>query len=907
MAAITPASYEPRRLTFTVTPRGLQDPLARPLPSPYTPSSRRRSGSLSGSGAQHSEYPENGGINTTRDFSKAEEAERYVSGDLTTFMRGLAIDTVSAFHKSSAIVSQVESATQFVSQIINGLQEQLHISDELAKATSLRAASRLALQRHRAQLRLEYNAWNLLLASWRNEDVRSDDLCTRRLALSVIDDAHLSTIPGYTKLQRIAEWLERLADSALEREGGVKLKPLDDPAYRWEYTASRVADNEPVSMDFPIQNENKLDNVERKAEARLSQEVFKLVRAGRLSEAEEICRHVNQPWRAAVLGGGKRASLLAANGVKGQARRIWRKAATAIARSRDVAILPHERAVCAALCGVLEPLLAVAETYEDEAWARISVLLDGLTDRALVGGPNGDCKVDDSTILQSFAECQNSGKGSDGISSQLLKGIRNLQAFMALGPEIGKSHLCELFDNLGKVAELALSQEAEWLSRFVAQLCLFFKFSGRLDEVDPNSDLFDNFDTAVQSYAKLVINLALRKEEKAFEQRTVLRPRPLVYAAASYFLAELKSPERTIESYVILLAASLRHDFRQEKIEAGDKQISGAEFDDRRTLCLASAGQCFRTEVLQRLVVCAVDVIWKETLPSNRLDRSISDFPWKGEISEDDQLVVRAIRFLTFPAFTNVVEALRRVTRSARSFFLAGKRKSAKYAIDWFPRDILQHLREELCKEALQEYKSWIAYHDALEMYHQWNVFHSSSRPMPLPDHVIQAAKAPPGNVNYTEQSSAKVMLQDYEQSVSDFETVCAKKRKAAVETLKSALLFEGGWMQDLRDQNSMQNEDEAEGDRQAELKMVRSFAVPQLVMLLHQVLHESGLYSEAMELANIVAAEEFKLYDSFGPAETRAFLGKVAGSAVAVADQTIRAQSLKRPYEGTFFEELPS
>ncbi|CAN8068097.1 unnamed protein product [Agarophyton chilense] len=906
MATDTPVSYESKRLTFT--PSSSKDPFARAFRSPYTPSSRRRSGSLPASGAQHSECPEDDTSNTARDFSKAEEAERYVNGDLTTFMRGLAIDTVSAFHKSSAIVSQIESATEFVSQIINGLQEQLYISDELAKATSLRSSSRVALQGHRAELRLEYNAWNLLLAAWRNEDIQSDDLCTRRLALSVMDKAHLSSVTGHAKLQKILEWLEGLADSALEREGGVKLKPLDDPAYRWEYTASRVASNEPISMDFPIQNDNKLDNVERKAEARLSQEVFKLVRAGRLSEAEEICRHVNQPWRAAVLGGGKGASRLAANGVKGQARRIWRKATAAIARSRDVAILPHERAVCAALCGVLEPLLAVAETYEDEAWARVSVLLDGLSEKALLEGLHGESKVEDSTILQAFAECQNSGKASDAISPELLKGLRTLQAFIALGPEIETGHLCELFDNLRKVAELALVREAEWLSRFVAQLCLFFKFSGRLDEVALDSELFGNFDTGVESYAKLVINLALRKEEKAFKQRTILRPRPLVYAAASYFLAELKKSERTIDTYVILLAASLRHDFRQEKIESGDKPISGAEFDDRRTLCLASAGQCFKTEVLQRLVIRAVDVIWEEALPSNCLDRSVTDLPWKGQISEEDQFVVRAIRFLTFPAFTNVVEALRRVTRAARSFFLAGKRKSAKYAIDWFPRDILQHLREELCKEALQEYKSWIAYHDALERYHQWNMFHSSSRPLPLPDHVIQAAKALPGNVNYAEHSSAKVMLHDYEQSVNDFEIVCTKKRKAAVETLKSALLFDGGWMQDCyQDENRIQSTSKAQDERLAELKKVRGFALPQLVMLLHQVLHQSELYSEAMELANIVAAEEFKLYDSFGPAETRAFLANVAASAIAVADQTIRAQCLKRPYEGTFFEELSS
>lgn len=860
-------------------------------------------------GAPHSEHQGNGSVNLSRDFSKAEEAERYINGDLITFMRGLAIDTVSAFHKSSTISSPIESAMEYVTQLITGLQEQINISDDLAKATALRPSCRTVLQRLNTQLRLEFNAWTLLLMAWRNEGVQSDDLCSRRLSPNLKDEVFLSGIQGYAKLQRIVEWLECIADNNLRREGGVKLRPLDDPAYRWEYTASRVANNEPISMDFPLQSGNKLDNVERKAEARLSREVFRLVRAGRLSEAEEVCRAVQQPWRAAALGGGKAASCLAANGVKGQARRVWRKVAKAVAQSNDVSILPYEKAVYAALSGELEPLLAVSETYEDEAWARTSALLDRLAEKALLEGQGSDAKVEDATVLQAFTECQNSTKGSELVHPELLSGIRVLQGYISLGPGISSKHLLELFENLANVAEVAKREEAEWLSRFVSQICLFFKYSGRLDEFDLDSKIFDNFDRGVQCYAQLVIKVDLDKEDKSIRQRTILRPRPLVYAAASYFLAELRNPETTIETYVVLLAASLRYDFRQEKVEAGEKSIPGAEFDDRRTLCLASAGQCFKAEVLQQLIVRAVDVVWENILPSNQLNGSVTNLPWQGEVSEADELIVRAIRFLTFPAFTNVIEAIRRITKVARRFFLAGRRKSAKYAIEWFPKDVLHHLREELCWEALREFKSWVAYHDALERHHQWNVFHGSNKPLPPPDHVLEAAKARPGNANYAEQSSAKVMVQDYEQSVVEFESVCAKKRKVAVESLKSALLFDKGWMQDEKkyDTNGMTEIEESESERQRELEAVRKFAVPQLVMLLHQALHDSGLYSEAMELANVVAAEEFKLFNSFGAAEMRAFLARIASSSIAVADETVKAQGLQRPYEGTFFEELQS
>lgn len=903
MELVTP-KQDVRRLNFAQD--HASNPFANPAPSPYTPFSTRRSGSIASNTPQ---LPTPLPRDNVVALESSEEAERYIGGDLTAVLRGVAIDTITAAQKMSEFTPPVESALAYVSQIIQALDVQLELSNALCQARTLRPYARKMIRNVNTHLRIQGNTWLLLQMAWQGPEIQSDDLCTRRLSPSALDATAVFDVPGYVKLQRIVEWLERTADDALDKAGGPRVKPLDDPAYRWEYTASRVARNECVSMDYPLRPNQALDEVEQKAEARLSREVFKLVRAGRVEEAEEICRLVGQPWRAAALAGGKRGSALSSTGEKGLARRTWRKAASSLAQAANSSVPPHERAVYAALSGVLEPLLAVADGYEDEAWARLSILLDETAERALASAEGIELRVQDDVILQSFWECRSTVSGSDGVNGDLMKGIRQIQAFLSLGPNISEGHLRSLFQALAQLSELGLRQRAEWVCQFSAQTCLFLKLSGLVNNESP-SDFLSLFDSSLQSYVRLIIKTDLELEEQAMKQGNIVPARPLVCSTAAHFLGEISSERRIIESYSELLCASLRADLTHEKAEAERAGVSPREIDERRNLCLLKASHCFSAETLTNLVTTSVDLVWDANLlrsQSTEAPSSIASDQRNDDITEHDEHVVRAIEFLMFPAFPSYDEALRRATTAARRFFLAGKRGAARHLIRWFPTDVLEQVDADLHASALQEFDCWCVYFDAVSKHSDWNNYHSNGMPPSVAEHTRTIALAQPGEVSYEDQANAKVKLQDFLQRLEEFNRISAIHRNTALDSLKSALLLRGGWMRSLEtsSEDEMMDIGEAEVLRREEIEEVRRFGIPQLTLLLHHVLHESEMYAEATELAVLVGSEEFKLFESFGASELKILLSRIADSAVRLADGSVRAGEVGRPYTGTFFEEL--
>lgn len=902
MSLFTPR-HDIRRLSFARNNSHLQ---SNPLPSPYTPFSGRRSGALPPGTPQL--------FDPSRDDNlppePLEEAQRYIDGECDSFLRGSSIDAITASRKLSSFREPVDTALGYVSQIIAMLETQLEVSQALMQAPTQRPHIRASLQIRNSQLRLERDTWFLLQTSWRSAEVQSEDLCTRRLQPSPLDETNIQEVDGYVKLQRIVEWLERIADDTLASAGGPLLKPLDDPAYRWAYTAANHYTRMPVSMDHPCKG-RPLDEVERKAELRLSRELYRLIRAGRLEEAEEVCRGVGQPWRAAVLAGGKRGFSLASNGVKGEARRTWKKAAAAIARSTNNAVTPHERAVCGVLAGVLEPVLAVAECYEDEVWARMSVLLDGTAEKILMSGTN-DAKVSDESILEAFQECQSPGRATETVAASLLECMRKVQSYLSLGPRICSEHLTELLKVLSQLSQNGLEQNAEWASRFAAQACTFLKFSGLMSEGDRSLGMYDDFDTAVQSFVQLVIKKDIELESNAAKRGNILPARPLVSSTAAHFLAEVSAGQRTVDTYVDLLGAALREDLKHERMERARAGVESREIEERRILCLKKAGQCFTRDTLQAMVIAAVDFVWKNSLAlthsQNASGTNVSTDHTLDAVTDDDECVVRAIEFLLYPDYAEYDEALVRVTKAARFFFLIGKRQATKRLIQWFPRQALEQVEVETQAAALHEYDCWDAYLNAVKKHGDWNTYFSSKRPAPLLAEIRNLALAEPGTVSYEDQASAKLKLQNYQAEMDQYNGTCLKYRDAAIDGLRSALLFSGGWMRDIADcgeGDDMNDHDDDDRHRRREISAVRSFGIPQLAMLLHHVFHESELYSDAVELAVVIAHENLRLYESFGKPEMKAFLARIADSAILLADSQVMEHEISRPYEGAFFEEF--
>lgn len=840
-----------------------------------------------------------------------ESAEIYVNGGLDETLRASSLDVFAALRACFQEPSG-DAAISFISEMLAVLQAQLEVCAELMGARTLHPHVRREIRMITEQIRVEYESWMLAETVWLPKDIRGRDLCTRRLAPKVFDDDSVLNVKGYLKLQRIVEWHERTADGALERSGGPKVKPLDDPAYRWEYSAAKRS-FEPVSMDFPQLSGGSLEEVEQRAESRLSLEIFRLVRAGRLEEAEDICRRVGQPWRAASLGGGKLGYELSGNGVRGYARKTWRMAASAFATSSNPGVTPHERAVYGILAGVLEPVLAVASSYEDQAWARLSVLLDSSAERVLSGASVDSFKIEDSDILEALVECEHAAEGNDFVSGEVLESIRTIRAYIGIGRSISTQHSSDLLGELARLGQVGLDHGKEWVCRFVAHVCLFLKLGALLPGINERATDMTNFDVAVESYVQYVIRQDLKDEEEANKQGTILPARDLVYDVSARYLSELFSEERIIKTYSGLLYASLKADLCHERAEAKRVGVAPRDVDIRRTICLQKAGQSLPREVLNKLVVAATDLVWESTMPSGHPPESSaldirSEVSLVDEISETDQMAVRAIEFLIFPAFANYEEALMRVTKGARHFFLRGKPGATRHLLGWFPSDIISQIREGSCLEAVHELDSWRMYMDAVSKHNKWSVYHTSRRPKPISAKVRADAAAKPGEVSYEAQSSAAIQLEKHNREHEEYLRILKQYRDAAVESLRGALHFKGGWMSGSKDGSSQDTQLDLEKSRSAlqEIQAVRKIGLPQLAMLLHHVLHESGMYSEAIGLAQIIADDGLRLYENFGPSELGAFLTRIADSTVLFADESTHSGENRRPYKGTLFEEIP-
>lgn len=255
--------------------------------------------------------------------------------------------------------------------------------------------------------------------------------------------------PVTFRLNRIIAWLEANAASALRRA------ELDGTAYEgrflrdecdWRATADAIdasakcdPDGNPLSTsldpDGPMRTKSALHPSNADAEVRLCKRLWKLVRAGRVQEARDLCSKVGQHWRAASLGGASgwgpapvgltadeelerdirqflslrdQDALAAQNevdlnddacaaecdGVGTSHRSLWKWTCMVAARHIEKAgktshspAAKYEASVYGALCGDVQTILTACEgDWESTAWAFMRALFDLRVDAVINDG-----------------------------------------------------------------------------------------------------------------------------------------------------------------------------------------------------------------------------------------------------------------------------------------------------------------------------------------------------------------------------------------------------------------------------------------------------------------------------------------------------------------------------------------
>ncbi|OWM86025.1 hypothetical protein CDL15_Pgr027251 [Punica granatum] len=221
---------------------------------------------------------------------------------------------------------------------------------------------------------------------------------------------------------RVVQWLEGLASKALDLESKVRgshIGPYPSSFGIWHHTqrflkkgATRDSNTvHHLDFDAPTREHAHQLSDDKKQDESLLEDLWTLLRAGRLEEASELCRSAGQPWRAATLspfGGldlfpsvdalmknGKDQTLQAIeleSGV-GHQWRLWKWASyCASERIAEQDNDKYEAAVYAAQCSNLKRILPVCTDWESACWAMAKSWLDVQVDievaRLQPGGMN---------------------------------------------------------------------------------------------------------------------------------------------------------------------------------------------------------------------------------------------------------------------------------------------------------------------------------------------------------------------------------------------------------------------------------------------------------------------------------------------------------------------------------------
>ncbi|KAG2563843.1 hypothetical protein PVAP13_8KG368602 [Panicum virgatum] len=211
---------------------------------------------------------------------------------------------------------------------------------------------------------------------------------------------------------RIVLWLEGLASEALDLEKKVRGSHVGSylpSSGVWHRTQRYLKRNnndstivKHVDFDAPTREEAQLLPDDKKQDELLLEDIWTLLRAGRLEEASELCRSAGQAWRAATLcpfGGidmfpsldallknGKSRTLQAIELESGIGRqwRLWKWAS--YCASEKIAEQDggrYEMAVYALQCSNLKRVLPICTDWESACWAMARSWLDVQVDLQL--------------------------------------------------------------------------------------------------------------------------------------------------------------------------------------------------------------------------------------------------------------------------------------------------------------------------------------------------------------------------------------------------------------------------------------------------------------------------------------------------------------------------------------------
>jgi hypothetical protein len=726
-------------------------------------------------------------------------------------------------------------------------------------------------------------------------------------------------------LGAVAEWLEGIAGESVSitESGGSTRQFMDATLRRFarEGPGPRVAGGGARSIDpdgsvsgsansasgFHIEA---LDETDEHDEEELLRGAWLLLRAGRWAEAVQLCVDRRAHWLAASLSGGvmiaeedEEGNLRLRDAKPGgnPRRSLWREMCWSFsagirkglgASGRGAGSAPLEAAIYASLAGDVEGLLSLPlmRSWEDQAWAlfvaarrraedvellahreaqaQASTLFPGVEiidhDRRLVELTSGDSQLSAKVI---FARLQSSACHEVREQSQDL--FYQVQAATILGEDTLRKALVSVL----APAACATPPPAPHLLRFAAHAALYVKRVDPAISPEGDSSSWEAFEGIIAAYA---------------DHLTRTNRIPLIAG----YVAHL-SPPRRADAYVALMASVLDAQGRQECVDGAREHFPEdlAALTKRvvvETRAMAGASDSIKLRSLQWL--CLADEHRGEALvQTNALVRQLVQPPEGGDSDScwDHERTQTVSLLLTGDRFVPSMEETRRVLR-----------------------DTQQTVADHVVASALREHDCWTAFHGAIEAFSAWK---TELRGNPLPETRLPSGAA---SSREEEMRQSHVRLEAQKDMTVISSRICSVAAQSR-DCLRAVLTFPGGWLYcpttDVESE-SLQDGDE-EISRQSELAQLRRWCLSPLVMMLHETLHETGEWlkvcsrhanesamdtaaalwlREAQQVADLVASDDYCLYDDLPSDKLRLVIRAVHASSLALLAWADAPSSLK-------------
>lgn len=712
-------------------------------------------------------------------------------------------------------------------------------------------------------LESERNTWRLIYCLYQNrissaglstqmehdESVNSNYISEK----NVIENLYKSE--GYIReYQLIIDWLEKNALDQADKYPSIEL--FTDKTVAWENTVHQLHNQKlgiafsssrplvsSLDPDAPIREGKPLHDLDREDDARLEKRMFIEVRCGRLQKAQTLAMHCGQPWRAAcLLGWIPNHDPNYSNPltdiklpIEGNPNRsLWKLCAWELSQDKRIGIF--YRAIYASLCGNIQLLLQIASSWQDALWAYVKSLLDIKVESALrlmmvkiyTIMPEEYWK-NEISLEDAFKELHASKNPI--IRAQSNKPDHLIQKYIIL------DQIPKLMEEIESMIDIGIC-DSQFL-RFLAHLILFFRQIGKStkDKVE---------DKVLLAYVRVLIEMG----------------DPTLIA---FYTATLPQEDQII-NYASYLESVEEHEQRKK--------------------CLRAAEDAnLNVEAITKLVV---ENIRKKNIESDPTDL-------KGTVTEADMEKINGLDWLIFYQ-SQREEALRQTNALIRYFLTNEKIDAARKAFNKIPSDSIESVINEyptmdctlnltitnnLTKKAaasIREYLCYKTYLDAQEGFGEWFSHYHHGKPTP--------PKELPTYATFTEKVAYDHRKTQYNLELERWKSTMQHHTKAVKQLLFNVLLFpDGGWLVDSKSSNDepCTPEDEL---REHQLEKLRELCIPKITLLLHSVMSEMNEHDGCIQLADILASEQYQLYKVFSKERLREIFKKICESSLVLMDQ---------------------